>query len=113
MGVVWLAREPGLGRPVALKVLAPELASDEEFRERFLREMRLAASVDHPHVCPVYRAGEEDGLPTSRSASSQARPSARLSSGTGAGRRTGRSHCSATWPARSMPRMPTASSTVT
>jgi len=62
MGVVWLAREPGLDRHVAMKVLAPELAADEEFRERFLREMRLAASFDHPHVCPVYRAGEEDGL---------------------------------------------------
>ena len=33
-----------------------------EFRERFLTEMRLAASLDHPHVCPVYRAGEEDGV---------------------------------------------------
>ncbi len=62
MGVVWLAREPDLDRHVAMKVLAPELAADEEFRERFLREMRLAASFDHPHVCPVYRAGEEDGL---------------------------------------------------
>jgi len=62
MGVVWLGVEEGLERPVAVKVLAPELAEDESFRERFLTEMRLAASLDHPHVCPVYRAGEEDGL---------------------------------------------------
>jgi predicted ATPase len=62
MGVVWLAREPGLDRRVAVKVLAPELVADDGFRERFLVEMRLAASLDHPHVCPVYRAGEEDGL---------------------------------------------------
>ena len=61
MGLVFLAREESLGRPVALKVVAPELAADEAFRDRFLAEMRLAASLDHPHVCPVYRAGEEDG----------------------------------------------------
>ncbi|MEJ7567103.1 MAG: protein kinase [Gaiellaceae bacterium] len=62
MGVVWLAREEGLARRVAVKVLAPDLAADEDFRRRFLTEMRLAASLDHPHVCPVYRAGEEDGV---------------------------------------------------
>jgi len=41
---------------VALKLLAPELAEDERFRERFLRESRLAASIDHPNVIPIYEA---------------------------------------------------------
>jgi serine/threonine-protein kinase len=58
---VFLARDLDLDRPVALKVLAPELASDERFRERFLRESQLAASLDHPNVIPIYEAGEADG----------------------------------------------------
>jgi len=62
MGAVYRAEEEGLGRKVALKVIAPELAQDERFRERFLRESRIAASLDHPHVIPIYQAGEEDGL---------------------------------------------------
>ena len=62
MGVVWLGLDRELGRSVAVKVLAPELAADADFRARFLAEMQLAASLDHPHVCPVYRAGEEDGI---------------------------------------------------
>jgi serine/threonine protein kinase len=62
MGAVYRAEEEGLGRKVALKVIAPELASDERFRERFLRESRIAASLDHPHVIPIYQAGEDDGL---------------------------------------------------
>jgi Protein kinase domain len=62
MGVVYLAEHHALGRNVALKVLAPELAGDEEFRQRFLREARLAASIDHPNVIPVYDAGDSDGL---------------------------------------------------
>jgi YVTN family beta-propeller protein len=62
MGAVYRASEEGLGRKVALKVIAPELASDERFRERFLRESRIAASLDHPHVIPIYQAGDEDGL---------------------------------------------------
>jgi class 3 adenylate cyclase/tetratricopeptide (TPR) repeat protein/predicted Ser/Thr protein kinase len=63
MGVVYLARDARLGRPVALKVLRTELAADARFRERFLRESRIAASIDHPHVVPVYEAGEaEDAL---------------------------------------------------
>jgi YVTN family beta-propeller protein len=61
MGVVYLARQVVLERMVALKVLAPELASDEKFRERFLRESRLAASLDHPNIVPVFDAGEVDG----------------------------------------------------
>src|ERR671934_2277038 len=62
MGVVYRAEEVGLGgRPVALKLLAPALAGDPAFRERFLREMRVAAAIDHPNIVPVYRAGEEGG----------------------------------------------------
>ncbi len=62
MGAVYRAEEEGLGRKVALKVIAPELAQDERFRERFLRESKIAASLDHPHVVPIYQAGEEEGL---------------------------------------------------
>jgi thiol-disulfide isomerase/thioredoxin len=62
MGVVYRATEPGLKRPVALKLLAPELMADERFRARFQHESEIAASIGHPHVVPVLRAGEEDGL---------------------------------------------------
>jgi len=62
MSVVYLARDRRLQRNVGLKLLAPELAEDEEFRARLLRESQLAASLDHPNVVPVYEAGEVDGL---------------------------------------------------
>ena len=61
MGVVYLARDLSLDRRVALKLIAPELADDEQFRARFLREPKLAASLDHPNVIPIYEAGEHDG----------------------------------------------------
>ena len=61
MGVVFRATQLALDRQVALKLIAPELAQDEGFRERFTRESKLAASIDHPNVIPVYQAGEEDG----------------------------------------------------
>jgi serine/threonine-protein kinase len=61
MGVVYRARELALQRPVALKLVAPERAEDATFRARFERESRVAASIDHPNVIPVYAAGEEDG----------------------------------------------------
>jgi DNA-binding beta-propeller fold protein YncE len=61
MGVVYRATELALDRPVALKLIAPELAGDASFRERFLRESRLAASIDHAGILPVYQAGEADG----------------------------------------------------
>ena len=61
MGVVYLARDLSLDRPVALKLIAPELAQDQQFRARFLREPRLAASLDHPNVIPIYEAGEHEG----------------------------------------------------
>jgi len=62
MGVVYRATDTRLGRPVALKMLAPERAADPAFRERFLREGRLAAALDHPHVVTVYEADETDGV---------------------------------------------------
>jgi Protein kinase domain len=58
MGVVYRAWDLSLERRVALKLIAPELAEDERFRARFLREPRLAASLDHPGVVPIYEAGE-------------------------------------------------------
>ena len=50
-----------LGRKVALKLLSPQLADNEQFRLRFIRESRLAASLDHPNIVPMYEAGEADG----------------------------------------------------
>jgi predicted Ser/Thr protein kinase len=61
MGVVYLATDRRLGRRVALKVIVPELAADAQFRQRFEREARVAATLEHPHVVPVYEAGEQDG----------------------------------------------------
>jgi protein kinase-like protein len=61
MGVIYRATELRLGRPVALKLIAADGASDPALRERFEREARLTASIDHPNVIPVYAAGEEDG----------------------------------------------------
>jgi YVTN family beta-propeller protein len=61
MGEVYLAHDPRLDRPVALKLLSSELAEDEGFRKSLLRESRLAASLDHPNAVPIYEAGEEDG----------------------------------------------------
>jgi serine/threonine protein kinase len=57
MGVVYQARDLNLERRVALKLVVPELAEDERFRARLLREPRLAASLDHPSVIPIYEAG--------------------------------------------------------
>ena len=62
MGVVYVAQHIGLGRRAAVKVLAPELADQEGFKERFVRESQLAASLDHPNIVPVYDAGERDGV---------------------------------------------------
>ena len=62
MGVVYRATNVALGRIYALKVLAPELANDEHFRERFKREIRIAASLHHPNVVEIHYAGEQDGL---------------------------------------------------
>ncbi|HTE68957.1 MAG TPA: serine/threonine-protein kinase [Actinomycetes bacterium] len=62
MGEVYRAVQLSLGRRVALKVLAPELAADDRFRRRFLRESRIAASIDHPSIIPIYESGEDGGL---------------------------------------------------
>ncbi len=57
MSVVYRAKHSRLGMSVALKVLAPELSSDDMFRERFLREAQMAAGVDHPNVIPIHDMG--------------------------------------------------------
>ena len=62
MAMVLRARDEALGRMVALKILAPALADDPDFRQRFVRESRAVAAVDHPHIIPVYAAGEADGI---------------------------------------------------
>ena len=60
MSAVYLAQDLPLERKVALKLLSPELSEDAAFRERFRVESRLAASIDHPHVIPIYDAGQAD-----------------------------------------------------
>ncbi len=62
MAVVFRARDERLGRLVALKVLAPALAADPAFRRRFIAESRAAATVDDPHIIPIYEAGEASGV---------------------------------------------------
>jgi Protein kinase domain/WD40-like Beta Propeller Repeat len=62
MGVVYLAEDVRLGRRVALKLLSGELSDDAQFRERFVRESRLAASLEHPNIVPIHAAGESDGF---------------------------------------------------
>jgi YVTN family beta-propeller protein len=61
MGVVYRAVQLDLDRAVALKLIAPALAEDPAFRERFVRESRLAAAIDHPNVIPIYYTGEHEG----------------------------------------------------
>ena len=63
MGIVYLAVEEALERKVALKLISPDAASDEVFRTRFAHESRIAASIEHPNVVPIYSAGEEGGIP--------------------------------------------------
>ncbi|MFJ3334635.1 serine/threonine-protein kinase [Streptomyces sp. NPDC086766] len=62
MAVVLRARDLNLDRTVALKLLAPELARNDTFRQRFIHESRAAAAIDHPNIVPVYEAGETDGV---------------------------------------------------
>ena len=62
MAVVFRAYDERLDRQVALKILAPALAADQAFRQRFIRESRAAAAVDDPHIIPVFEAGEADGV---------------------------------------------------
>ncbi len=63
MGILYLAVEPGLDRHVALKLIAPEAAAEEVFAKRFAEESRIAASIEHPNVVPIYSAGAERGVP--------------------------------------------------
>ncbi|MDX6364028.1 serine/threonine-protein kinase [Streptomyces sp. NPDC058274] len=62
MAVVYRAKDLRLERTVALKLLAPELARNDTFRRRFTHESRVAAAIDHPHIVPVFEAGETDGV---------------------------------------------------
>ena len=62
MARVYLAIQRGFERPVALKIIAPELAANEEFGKRFLREARIVGMLSHPHIVPVYDVGEHKGL---------------------------------------------------
>jgi serine/threonine protein kinase len=62
MAVVFRAVDERLGRPVALKILSPGLTADNAFRVRFINESRAAAAVEHPHIIPVYEAGEAAGM---------------------------------------------------
>src|SRR6266851_7399428 len=62
MAVVFRAHDERLDRQVALKILAPALAADDAFRQRFIRESRAAAAVDDPHIIPVFEAGESGGV---------------------------------------------------
>src|SRR5262245_66056534 len=66
MGLVYLARERRLDRPVASKVLDPELAADPECRQRFLSEARTIASLTHPNIVPIFTVDEIDGFCSSR-----------------------------------------------
>ncbi len=62
MAVVYRAHDIRLDRSVALKILSPELARDQAFRQRFVRESRAAAAVDHPNIIPIFEAGEASGV---------------------------------------------------
>src|SRR5437763_4991684 len=62
MGVVYRATQLALERTVALKLIAPALAGDPDFRARFVRESRAAASIEHPNVIPIFSAGEEQDV---------------------------------------------------
>ncbi|WP_329388741.1 serine/threonine protein kinase [Streptomyces sp. NBC_01351] len=62
MAVVYRAKDLRLDRTVALKLLAPQLARNDTFRQRFVHESKVAAAIDHPHIVPVFEAGETEGL---------------------------------------------------
>jgi serine/threonine protein kinase len=62
MSIVYAAEHVQLGRRIALKLMAPQLGADESFRERFIRESQIAASLEHPNIVPIYDAGESDGF---------------------------------------------------
>ena len=70
--MVYRATELALDRTVALKLITQQFSADPDFRARFWREARLAASLEHPSVLPIYKAGEGDGLSSSPCAMSRA-----------------------------------------
>src|SRR5918995_5389739 len=61
MGEVWKARDTRLDRTVAIKVLPPDLTTDPAARQRFEREARAVAALSHPHICPLFDIGHQDG----------------------------------------------------
>src|SRR5664279_3103309 len=61
MAVVYRAEDTRLGRKVALKLLTSALSDQSQFQQRFIQESRLAASLDHPNIIPIYEAGNSDG----------------------------------------------------
>ena len=60
MGVVYEARDPRLKRTVAIKLLPPDLTTDETAKQRFLQEAQAASALDHPHICTIHDVGETD-----------------------------------------------------
>src|SRR5215212_8276268 len=62
MGVVYLAREVRLDRPVAIKLLPPEFAAQQALRDRFIREARTAARLSHPYIVPIHSVDEIGGF---------------------------------------------------
>lgn len=62
MGIVYLARDVLLERSVAIKLLAPTLGAQQQMRERFLREARIAAQCFHPHIVPIHEVAESGDL---------------------------------------------------
>jgi hypothetical protein len=109
MGVVYRATQMALERVVALKLIVPELADDPGLRERFERESRIAASIDHPNVLPLYYAGEHEGVLFQ--AMRYVDGTAPWSAPTGPCLRSGRSGSSRRSPPRSTPPTRTGSST--
>src|SRR5688500_14271880 len=61
MGEVWKARDTRLNRTVAIKVLPPDLTTDSAARQRLEREARAVAALSHPHICPLFDIGHQDG----------------------------------------------------
>ena len=113
MGVVYKAYDPRLKRYVALKLIAPELSGDARFRERFLAESELAASLEHPNVVPIYDAFEADGRLAIAMRYVEGTELKQLLQTERVSTRNARSRSAARWPPRSTPRTPAGWSTAT